>query len=51
MFSRLFVRIHRCHCCGVRIQAGETACREHASDLFTPAEIRAMRAEAMRERG
>ena len=43
-------RTGRCHCCGVRVQPGELACREHSSDLFTPAEIRAMCADGPRPR-
>lgn len=48
MISRLFVRISRCYVCRIRIQAGEQACREHSSDLFTPAEMKALWADAMR---
>lgn len=40
----------RCHCCGVRVQPGEVACGEHSSDLFTPAEMKAMYVGAMRVR-
>lgn len=49
MISRLFVRIHRCHVCRTRIRAGQQACPEHSSKILTPAEMKALWAEAMRD--
>ncbi len=65
MHSRLFTRVRshvrpgqiraaqaasRCHCCGVPVPAGDLACGEHSSDIFTPSEMKAMYAEATQGR-
>ena len=51
MYSPLFVRLPRCHVCRIRVRDGEQACPGHKDHrTLSPADLKALWAEAMRER-